>query len=401
MAEFLVQGASLTAVADAIRERGGTTAPLSFPAGMAKAVRGIPSGGTEQFVVTLTDKVSDKTPAEIAEAVKAKKQVVLQRTFGGKIETGYLVSITNKVAAFCFVGSYTGDIDVILYDQMLVQEWVTITADKTAEVHSELHVPALYIEKDANGNYTSTLTPLGLLEAGVVGPAANAYLNTINETFSGNIVQNDNSEFHVYFPDYAKGKIYDLKWNNDENPSTYTFTELSFGNSGGSEGPMTVTFTVTDMSTFALEADTPYADIMQASNVGRIVYAFVPAPVGPLLAQLTGTRGGVALFNSLNGIGEVMTITMESDSVIHGTVSDLLCRPGDIVGGGDFDAGNHRIMGVKEPTDMFDATDKYYVDHILTAGNSDSVVIKSSTPNSSKKFRITVDDAGAITATEV
>lgn len=47
MAEFLVKGTSLTAVADAIREKGGTTAPLSFPAGMAEAVRGIPSGGTD------------------------------------------------------------------------------------------------------------------------------------------------------------------------------------------------------------------------------------------------------------------------------------------------------------------------------------------------------------------
>ena len=37
----------MTAVADAIRERGGTTAPLSFPDGMAKAVRDIPSGGTD------------------------------------------------------------------------------------------------------------------------------------------------------------------------------------------------------------------------------------------------------------------------------------------------------------------------------------------------------------------
>lgn len=45
MAEYLVQSASLTAVADAIREKGGTTAPLSFPAGMAKAVRNIQSGG--------------------------------------------------------------------------------------------------------------------------------------------------------------------------------------------------------------------------------------------------------------------------------------------------------------------------------------------------------------------
>ena len=47
MAEYLVQGESITAVADAIREKGGTTAPLSFPDGMANAVRGIPSGGTD------------------------------------------------------------------------------------------------------------------------------------------------------------------------------------------------------------------------------------------------------------------------------------------------------------------------------------------------------------------
>lgn len=43
--EYLVQGESITAVADAIREKGGTTAPLSFPAGMAEAVRNIQSGG--------------------------------------------------------------------------------------------------------------------------------------------------------------------------------------------------------------------------------------------------------------------------------------------------------------------------------------------------------------------
>lgn len=51
MAEYLVQGASLTAVADAIREKGGTTAPLSFPAGMAEAVRNIQSGGGDLLSV--------------------------------------------------------------------------------------------------------------------------------------------------------------------------------------------------------------------------------------------------------------------------------------------------------------------------------------------------------------
>lgn len=60
MAEFLVQGASITAVADAIREKGGTTAPLSFPEGMAKAVRGIPSGGTD-ISLGLTAATVDQT----------------------------------------------------------------------------------------------------------------------------------------------------------------------------------------------------------------------------------------------------------------------------------------------------------------------------------------------------
>lgn len=52
MADYLVQGASLTAVADAIREKGGTTAPLSFPAGMAEAVRNIQSGGDLSLGIT-------------------------------------------------------------------------------------------------------------------------------------------------------------------------------------------------------------------------------------------------------------------------------------------------------------------------------------------------------------
>ena len=45
--EYLVDGADMTTVADAIREKGGTTAPLSFPDGMVAAVRDIPSGGAD------------------------------------------------------------------------------------------------------------------------------------------------------------------------------------------------------------------------------------------------------------------------------------------------------------------------------------------------------------------
>lgn len=63
MAEYLVQSESITAVADAIREKGGTTAPLSFPAGMAKAVREIQSGG---------DLSLGLTAATVGQTVKVK-----------------------------------------------------------------------------------------------------------------------------------------------------------------------------------------------------------------------------------------------------------------------------------------------------------------------------------------
>ena len=53
--EYLVDGADMTAVADAIRERSGTTAPLSFPDGMAAAVRNIQSAGGNEADINIDD----------------------------------------------------------------------------------------------------------------------------------------------------------------------------------------------------------------------------------------------------------------------------------------------------------------------------------------------------------
>ena len=173
------------------------------------------------------------------------------------------------------------------------------------------------------------------------------------------------------------------------------------GAAGASEKePLIVTFTLASLSPIKLKADTPYADIVEAANAGRIVYAFVSNP-GPVFGQLSNAENGILNFNAFSVLGEMMNINMLSDSDITGKFIDILYRPGDISGGGNFNAKNHKIMDVKEPTDNSDAATKIYVDNIMTAGNNDSVIIKSSTPNSSKKFRITVDDAGAITATEV
>ncbi len=63
--EYLVDGADMTTVADAIREKGGTTAPLSFPEGMAAAVRDIPSGSSSDISLGLT-------AATIGQTIKVK-----------------------------------------------------------------------------------------------------------------------------------------------------------------------------------------------------------------------------------------------------------------------------------------------------------------------------------------
>ena len=77
--EYLVQGASLTTVADAIRERGGTTAPLSFPEGMASAIRGIQNGGGDlsSVDVYIADFTSNEDLTVTAGAVDKYARIVV------------------------------------------------------------------------------------------------------------------------------------------------------------------------------------------------------------------------------------------------------------------------------------------------------------------------------------
>lgn len=111
MAEYLVQGESITAVADAIREKGGTTVPLSFPEGMAEAVRGIPSGGTDislgltAATVGQTIKVkavdTDGKPTEW-EAVDAAGSETWELIASGEMAEAAALSITTDTNGAAF-----------------------------------------------------------------------------------------------------------------------------------------------------------------------------------------------------------------------------------------------------------------------------------------------------------
>lgn len=54
MAEYLTNTADLTAVADAIRAKGGTSAQLIYPSGFVSAIQAIPTGIVPQLIVTVS-----------------------------------------------------------------------------------------------------------------------------------------------------------------------------------------------------------------------------------------------------------------------------------------------------------------------------------------------------------
>ena len=62
MAEYLTNTTDLTAVANAIRAKGGTTAPLVYPDGFVTAIQSIDTtGGLKPATLTITSSASDDT----------------------------------------------------------------------------------------------------------------------------------------------------------------------------------------------------------------------------------------------------------------------------------------------------------------------------------------------------
>lgn len=66
MANYLTTDTDLTTVANAIRTKGGTSAPLSFPSGFAQAIADIPSGGGVTHPFAIVKSIWEQTDVTIA-----------------------------------------------------------------------------------------------------------------------------------------------------------------------------------------------------------------------------------------------------------------------------------------------------------------------------------------------
>ena len=69
-----------------------------------------------------------------------------------------------------------------------------------------------------------------------------------------------------------------------------------------------------------------------------------------------------------------------------------------IVGAGEVGTNRALIKNVANPINDTDAATKEYIDKKIS---DNAIIINSSTTDSNKRFKITVDDSGALTATEV
>lgn len=123
MAEYLTNTADLTAVADAIRAKGGTSAPLVYPAGFVSAIQTIQTGIAPQLVVTVsagatvTATNGSKTISGTADSTGVCTLIVpeigtwsVSATLDGETSDTKSVSITDSYAValtFSFVVSPT------------------------------------------------------------------------------------------------------------------------------------------------------------------------------------------------------------------------------------------------------------------------------------------------------
>lgn len=76
MSNYIVDGADLASVADAIRTKGGTSASLAFPAGFVSAIAAIPSGGGDM------DDYEDFTAGNIQAIVGHGTEYILTDYYG-------------------------------------------------------------------------------------------------------------------------------------------------------------------------------------------------------------------------------------------------------------------------------------------------------------------------------
>lgn len=129
MAEYLTNTADLTAVADAIRAKGGTAAQLVYPSGFVSAIQAIQTGVTPQLIVTTSAGAAvtaTKGSKTVSGTAGADGTCTLELSEAGEWSVTSSLNGNSKTQTV-LIGTQTADIT--LFDSVFANNsWETIIA---------------------------------------------------------------------------------------------------------------------------------------------------------------------------------------------------------------------------------------------------------------------------------
>ena len=180
MADYIATDTDLTAVANAIRTRGGTSSSLTFPTGFVTAIANIPGGGAP----TLQTKSKSYTPTESAQS----ESITPDTGYDGLSE----VDVSVGAISSTYVGSGVSRND----SSDLSASGATVTA------------PAGYYESNASASVTSMTLPTSASASATSGYTSKATLSRSTSDQYINIPPGYNSAGGYYkFNAVANGSV--------------------------------------------------------------------------------------------------------------------------------------------------------------------------------------------------
>lgn len=173
MAEYLTNTADLTKVASAIREKGGTSAPLVYPDGFVTAIQAIQTGTELQIIVTVTSGATvTATKGSLSVSgtsingtctltVPEEGEWTVSATLGGQTSDTKTVSITGSYAVALTFFSATITVNVESGATVTLKKGGTTIATKTSNGKAVFTVTE-------TGTYTVEATKNGQTKSGSV-----------------------------------------------------------------------------------------------------------------------------------------------------------------------------------------------------------------------------------------
>ncbi len=173
----------------------------------------------------------------------------------------------------------------------------------------------------------------------------------------------------------------------------YAGTEVEFAAklaAGSIDKALYVVNATIDFDSFELSVDKTFKEIKQAYDEGK--YSIVLSLMGASTVPLFGMSSEFCIFVAVTYTYTVDTVKITKDNVVETYSADLATTTSKL-------PNPYPLTFTGAVNETYDGSSAKTIE--IPSGGGGEVIIASSTEGSTKKFKITVDDSGTITATEI